>query len=122
MRGVSARPPKGIGVDLVDLSRARRFVRAHRSRLNSFFLPAECRIVARSAFPVRAFGVLFAAKEAVSKSLGVPVRHPGQLRDFEIRVRAGRMEGRWRKGKKARRALLWPFSAGDSIGVLALAL
>ncbi|MCG3177212.1 MAG: hypothetical protein MOGMAGMI_02180 [Candidatus Omnitrophica bacterium] len=57
-----------LGVDLVELPRARRFVREHASRLNGYFHPSEIRILNEHRDPARGAAVVLAAKESVFKA------------------------------------------------------
>jgi len=113
----------GLGVDVVDLNRAKRFVRSHGSRLKSFLLPHEFRAQRKSSSPARSFAILFAAKEATSKSLNVSVTHPKAFRDFRVSTTGRRLGVKLdrrlnRTGKSKIKAVT--FEVPGSVGVMAL--
>lgn len=113
----------GLGIDIVDLNRASRFVRAHSTRLNKFLLPQEFRRFKSSRSKTRAFALLFAAKEAVSKALGVTVTHPRAFRDYQIRFNRGGLSVRLSDRLRRRYHcifILKAFRAPGSLGVLAM--
>jgi len=115
----------GLGIDVVDVDRASRFIRAHRSRLKSFLLPQEYHQFERSRYKTRFFALLFSAKEAVSKSLGVAVTHPQAFRDYLIschgRKLTVRLNRRFDRGQRRLRIFLKSFRTSGSLGVVALA-
>ncbi len=112
----------GIGIDIVDLDRAARFVRDHGGRLDRFLLPHEYRRFRRSRSRAAAFALYFAAKEAVSKALGQSIQVPAEFRRYSVHVEGSRWHARAAlpSGKKARFCLR-PFRLEGSIGVLAFA-
>jgi holo-[acyl-carrier protein] synthase len=60
----------GIGIDLVDLERARRMLERHGDRaMHRLLTPAEREYVQGAADPARHFAARLAAKEAVFKAL-----------------------------------------------------
>jgi len=115
----------GVGIDIVDLDRAERFVGKHGKKLKSFFLPEEYQQFLKSRSKARYFALLFSAKEAVSKSLGITVTHPYAFRDYEIIKRASvlavRLRGRVGRGKSSLRVELKAFRIKGGVGVLAFA-
>ncbi len=61
----------GIGIDLVDLNRAGRFLKEHRATsLNRLFFPSERKFIQNKP-SVSSFAKAFAAKEAFFKALGL---------------------------------------------------
>lgn len=120
-------PPKltGVGIDVVELARASRFIRAHKRDLKNFFLPSEYRCFSRSRSKAKAFALLFASKEAVSKALGVSIAHPRQFRDYPITLQNGALNVslKPKEGtpKQVRRVFLTSFSLKDCLGVMAFA-
>ena len=75
----------GIGVDLVQIDRIDRMVRRWGDRfIQRVFTPDEAEICLRRAFPASAFALRFAAKEALSKALGLGMRKGIRWRDIEV--------------------------------------
>lgn len=115
----------GVGVDVVDLKRAQRFIRQHSRNLRSFFLPHEYSRLLKSRSKCRAFALLFAAKEAVSKALGVSIAHPRQFRQYPIYLCKGKLRldcrSRRKSGKRPPRFVLRPVALPGAVGVVALA-
>lgn len=63
----------GVGVDLVNVARVRRFLDRHSSKKISRLLsPAEKKRYQKRKLSAPAFAKLFAAKEAFFKTLGMP--------------------------------------------------
>ena len=58
-----------LGIDLVELKKARRFYFAHRSRLEHCLAPEEAAFVRRSRRRAEALARVLAGKEAVLKAL-----------------------------------------------------
>jgi len=58
-----------LGVDLIEIDRARSFYRAHKNNLHSFFSPKEISEIRRCRKPHEKLAVRLAAKEAVYKAL-----------------------------------------------------
>lgn len=80
-----------LGVDLVEIERAREFVREHRGRLARYFHPSEMRILRAHRDPARGAAVLLAAKECAFKA------QPGAVWmgvDGFRRIRIARKDGR----------------------------
>lgn len=116
----------GAGIDLVEISRAARFVRSHRNRLSRFLLPSEYALFLRSRNKVAAFALLFAAKEAASKALHIRISSPSELRQFCV-VRRGNSMSVKLGGAAARtcrltRVRLAAFRLPGAVGVLAFAV
>jgi len=110
----------GIGIDAVELRRAARFVRSHKSRLGSVLHPHELRLVCKSRSTSVAFAVLFALKEAASKSLGVRIDHPRQFLRFSIQ-KSGNGFRAVCKDQPGRSVDLICFRSSDGIGSFAVA-
>jgi holo-[acyl-carrier protein] synthase len=77
----------GIGVDVVDLTRAQRLMLRHGARaLERFLLPAERDYVTSKMDPARHFAVRIAAKEAVYKALqSLPGAEAVSWQDIEVK-------------------------------------
>lgn len=69
----------GVGIDVVDIARFERTIRATPRLLTRLFTPAEREL------PVASLAARFAAKEAVAKALGAP----GGLVWTDVDVRVG---------------------------------
>lgn len=76
----------GVGIDVVDLSRAQRMLLRHGSRaLERFLLPGERDYVTSRSDPARHFAVRVAAKEAVYKALqAIPDAEGVSWQDIEV--------------------------------------
>ncbi len=76
----------GIGVDVVDLTRAQRLMLRYGARaLERFLLPAERAYVTSKPDPARHFAVRIAAKEAVYKALqSLPGAEAVSWQDIEV--------------------------------------
>lgn len=61
-----------LGVDLIELKKARSFYREHKDRLGSFFSPKEVVFIRKSRRPYEGLAVVWAAKEAVFKTIAKP--------------------------------------------------
>ena len=61
----------GLGVDVLEVARMKRFIQRHQSRLARIFSKKERMWAQSAAKPAVRFACLFAAKEAVFKSLGL---------------------------------------------------
>lgn len=72
----------GIGIDLLEIDRLERALERHPRLAARLFTTAECEYAAARARPGRHLAARFAAKEAVTKALGL---HDGfGLRDIEV--------------------------------------
>jgi phosphopantetheinyl transferase (holo-ACP synthase) len=95
---VMGRPLTGnpsLGVDLVELDRAKTFWRAHRSRLDSFFSGPELAYVRRARRrPHERVAVLLAAKEAAFKASGRGWMGPHGFRSILVSFPASGRSGR----------------------------
>lgn len=110
----------GVGIDLVERERAARLLRRNGPGLSRFLLPSESRLLKRSRNRPLAFALMFAAKEAASKSVGVPLTGPGSFRAFRVRKTGGRLEAVWAApAGRGVRIRLYPFLRKDLAGVLA---
>jgi len=77
----------GLGIDVLEIRRMSSFIRNHSTRLNRVFSPAEITWASSSPKPAQSFGCLFAAKEAVFKSLGMSPAFFFRWRDIEIQAK-----------------------------------
>ena len=57
-----------LGIDLIEIKKAKRLYEFHKDRLGSFFSPREITYIERSRKPHENFAVLLALKEAVFKA------------------------------------------------------
>ena len=73
-----------LGVDLIELKRAKRFYRTYKNRLGSFFSDTEIGVIQRSKKPHESFAILLAAKEAAFKALPQPGVGIAAFRNIEI--------------------------------------
>ncbi len=91
--------PFSVGVDLVEIPRARAFYRSHSDRLESFLSRAESTRLRASERPERDLAELLASKEAVFKALSLPWMGTQGFRDIRItrrgRSAAFRLTGRY---------------------------
>jgi holo-[acyl-carrier protein] synthase len=75
----------GIGVDLVKIDRIHRMVQRWGDRfVQRVFTREEAEICFRRASPASALALRFAAKEALSKALGLGMRKGIRWRDIEV--------------------------------------
>jgi holo-[acyl-carrier protein] synthase len=61
---------KGIGVDIVEVSRIQEVIKRHKNFIGRVFTPSECDYCLSKRRPYLHFAVRFAAKEAAVKALG----------------------------------------------------
>lgn len=110
----------GVGLDLVEVDRAARLLRRHPAGVDRFLTPAEVRLLKRSRQKALAFALLFAAKEAASKSVGESLAGPGMFRAYRVSKSGSRLKVRWaRAGARKVRIDLIPFTQKNLAGVLA---
>lgn len=91
----------GVGVDLVEIDRAASLVRRHPEGVERFLTPSEAKLLRRSRNRPLAFALLFAAKEAASKSVGQSLSGLGMFRDFIVQKRGSRLTVRWTRARRA---------------------
>jgi holo-[acyl-carrier protein] synthase len=78
---------KGVGIDLIHISRvARAFRRRPERFLRRIFSPEEIKILQRKANPFPSMAARFAAKEAVAKALGCGI---GEVKWTELEILPG---------------------------------
>lgn len=110
---------RGIGVDLVEITRIERLLVRHgRRAVERILHPVEQAAIVRVDHPARFLAKRFAAKEAASKALGTGIAHGVRLQDIWIENDAlGRPELVLAGGalQRARRlgALSWHVSLSD---------
>ena len=73
-----------LGVDLIELQKAKNFYRTHKDGLNSFFNDKEILYIRSSKRPHEALAALLAAKEAVFKALPALGTGIAAFRNIEI--------------------------------------
>ncbi|MBI1884401.1 MAG: 4'-phosphopantetheinyl transferase superfamily protein [Chlamydiae bacterium] len=61
-----------IGIDIIDMSRAKSIYETYESRLSRYLSPGELHYIRRSRSRPRALGEILALKEAVFKALEIP--------------------------------------------------
>ena len=84
----------GIGVDLVNVRRMERVLGRWGDRfVGRVFTRAEADLCRGRAFPSSAFAMRFAAKEALSKALGLGMRKGLRWRDIEVHHHPGGRPG-----------------------------
>jgi phosphopantetheine--protein transferase-like protein len=110
----------GVGVDLVEIERAERFLMSHPGGVARFLSPAENRLLRGARNRTLAFALLFAVKEAASKAAGVTLAGPGMFRQFPVARQGHRLSVRW-TGSRTRRVtfrtipFLWQNLAGSLV-------
>ena len=72
----------GIGIDIVEIGKIKKFITNYPGKINSIFTPKELRFCRNNGF--KRFSVIFAAKEAVLKSLNTGWEKGRDLLDIEI--------------------------------------
>ena len=92
MRGTGPRLVSSVGVDLVELKKARAFYTRHKSRLVSFFHPEELAYIRTQRSRTRAVATLLAAKEAVFKASGLDWMGPSGFRDIRLSASGGELK------------------------------
>lgn len=81
---------KGLGVDLVEVSRLRRLVERWKERfLRRVFTQAELDYCLKRRDPIPHLAARFAAKEACLKALGTGLRMGVSWRELEVRRESG---------------------------------
>lgn len=74
----------GIGIDLIHIKRMQRLIERWGDRfIGRVFTPDEIAFCDKRAFPMPAFALRFAAKEAFSKALGQGMKRGIRWRDIE---------------------------------------
>ena len=75
----------GVGIDLVSISRIERAINRWRDRfVQRVFTADEVAVCSRKSFPPSAFALRFAAKEALSKALGLGMAKGLKWREIEV--------------------------------------
>ena len=77
-------PSFPLGIDLIELNKAKKIYRSHKQRLDSLFSDKELSYIQKSRKPHEAFGVLLAAKEAAFKALSPPGTGIASFKNIEI--------------------------------------
>jgi len=81
---------KGLGIDLVKIEKTENLLKMFGDRfLRKVFTESEIQEGKNRALPAQEFSVLFAAKEAVQKCLGVRMFTSIKFREIEILSRKG---------------------------------
>ncbi len=78
------KPSFPLGVDILEWKKAGAFYRSHRNRLSTWLTADEKNFIENKNRPQEAFAMIFAAKEAVSKALGVRALGPEALRRIRL--------------------------------------
>ncbi|MBI2095219.1 MAG: 4'-phosphopantetheinyl transferase superfamily protein [Candidatus Omnitrophica bacterium] len=103
-----------LGIDLVEIKKARVFYRNHKKRLRSFFSPEEAEYIRRGEDPPVNLARVLAAKEAVFKAVRRPAMGPALF--DRIRVvpqRRGIFGCRVREGRSRPKTLEISFVRGE---------
>lgn len=74
----------GIGTDIIEVERIRKFISEESGRLDGVYTPAEIAYCTAKRFPEQHFAARFAAKEAFMKALGTGWRDGIRFADVEI--------------------------------------
>lgn len=75
-----------IGVDLVEIKKAKLFFERHRANLRSLFSKREIRYIKTNKKPYEKLALLLAAREAVFKALLKKARTPSLSAFYDIRI------------------------------------
>ena len=81
-REATAPSPVTLGVDIMEVARARRFYNHHKDRLSRFFSATEINYISRD--PHARMASMVASKEAVFKALG---QTQGMMEFTKVRIR-----------------------------------
>lgn len=84
------KPSFPLGVDILEWKKAAAFYRLHQERLSSWLTDDEKNFIENKKNPSEAFAMIFAAKEAVSKAMGVRASGPEALRKIRLEPRNAR--------------------------------
>ncbi len=84
------KPSFPLGVDILEWKKAGEFYRLHRDRLANWLTADEKKFIASNRKPHEAFAMIFAAKEAVSKALGIRVAGPEALKAIRLKPNTAR--------------------------------
>lgn len=77
----------GLGIDLLSLSRAARFLKAHRSKLKRLLSPPEIKQLAKRRLTKTGFAKMLSAKEAFFKALNQSWMGLDAFRAIHLRFR-----------------------------------
>jgi len=80
---------RSLGVDLVEIARAKSFYRANASCLKRFFAKSEISFITQKPVYYQRLAMLLAAKEAVFKSLGAAWMGPSGFKNIRMVAHAG---------------------------------
>ena len=84
------KPSFPLGVDILEWKKAGEFYRRHHDRLADWLTTDEKKFVAARQKPYEGFAMIFAAKEAASKALGIRAAGPEMLRSIRLKPRSSR--------------------------------
>ena len=84
------KPSFPLGVDILEWKKAGDFYRLHQHRLSDWLTADEKKFVAGRQKPYEGFAMIFAAKEAASKALGLSAAGPEALRSIRLKPRNSR--------------------------------
>ena len=84
------KPSFPLGVDILEWKKAGDFYRLHQQRLSDWLTADEKKFVAGRQKPHEGFAMIFAAKEAASKALGLRAAGPEALRRIRLKPRNSR--------------------------------
>lgn len=75
---------KGIGIDIIEISRIEKAVKKNPRFLQRVFTPDEIKLFEERNYPYNTIAGFFAAKEATAKVLGTGIRNM-QWKDIEVK-------------------------------------
>jgi phosphopantetheine--protein transferase-like protein len=81
----------GLGIDLVEIKKAKTFFKRHASRLDSFFTKSEMRFIFSESNRCENLALLLAAKEAVFKTKGAAWMGPRGFKTIKIATKNGKL-------------------------------
>lgn len=81
-----------MGVDLIELRKARSFYNEHKERLGHFFSPVELAYIRKRRPAYEGLASVWAAKEAAFKTIAGPGAGLWELRDVRVRPDAKRRD------------------------------
>ena len=103
-----------MGIDLVEIKKARLFYRNHKKSLASFFSPEEAKYIRRGENPPVNLARVLAAKEAVFKAVRLPAMGPALFERIRVvPTRRGIFHCRVREGRSRPKTLEISFIRGE---------
>ena len=75
---------KGLGIDIIEISRVKRAITRNSRFIDKVFTPEEIKLFQERNYPYNTIAGFFAAKEATVKALGTGIRNL-QWKDIEVK-------------------------------------